>query len=203
MYVETKTLPDSVQAALRAAGYHRADIEVEVKAELYARGAYGTGYRAYFALVNLATGETQVELGAWGGANPFSALPLDRPEPQRLTLVPGFAVLTGSVGHKALLDLVLHPDNAARWLPAPAEITPRDKWILGCFAGLTSAGRKNEFERRGKHAPQEAEIAGLVSRGYLSRNKAGATAITTKGRNAAGDAGRRQNFVPQTQGGLP
>jgi len=196
IHVETKELPACVRVALERAGYKRKDIGVSLTETLRSPGAYGTGYRAFVCVINLATGAAKTEVGAWGGANPFSNSPLDR-GPESMPLPPGFVAITGSVGHKALLSLYMNPANAAPWLPAPSEVTARQAWILGCYAGLTSAGRKDEFARRGPERPTLEEIDELVSRGLLSRNKAGATALTTEGRNAAGDPGARQRFVPR------
>jgi hypothetical protein len=38
---------------------------------------------------------------------------------------------------------------------------------------------------------------GLVSRGFLKQNRAGACQITTEGRNSAGTAGNRPRFMPR------
>ncbi len=63
------------------------------------------------------------------------------------------------------------------------------------FKGLTSAGRKDEWSRRGS-VPSETELDALATRGLLKRAKNGATQITTEGRNALGiDAGKSVPFA--------
>jgi len=195
MYIPTKTLPDSLRDALASVGYGRTDIEINVADHFSAPSAFGDGCRASAMVVELATGRREETQGSWGGANPFEAKPID--QGGSCALPPGFAALTSS-GFKNLWRLYIHPQNAAPLLPARSELSPRDAWILGCFAGLTSAGRKDEFVRHGRHGgPTPDEISSLVARGLLKSNRAGACQITTEGRNSAGEAGRRQGFVPR------
>lgn len=91
-----------------------------------------------------------------------------------------------------------------------ASLTDLEQAVLEAHGGLTSAGRKNEFERwendaawnrswwkgspvtgtshREKSADARrqinAAVDSLVARGLLKKNKAGAVAITTEGKNA-------------------
>ncbi len=180
IHVETKTLPDSLRSALESLGYFRRDIDVTVRESFHPSKAHGTGYRAACVVVNLSTGERKAEVGDWGGSNMHHAAPVDYAD--SLALAPGFAAIHGSIGHKALLSLVIHPDNAARFLPEKKELSPRVRWILYCYDGLNPRGRKNEFERHG--APLASELNALVAAGYLKTNKAGASQITTAGKNA-------------------
>lgn len=190
LYTETKLLPETVRRALENAGHHKADIEISQATEFRAPGAYGTGSRGYVAVVNLATGESQESFGSWGGANPFQTLPVDEPD-GKAPLAPGFVAIVGNVGYRSFFELIVHPENFAKVLPpADESVTPRERWILGVFKSLTSKGRKDEFGRHG--TPSAAEFDSLVARGFLTRNKAGAMALTTAGKNAAG---RYENFV--------
>jgi len=197
MYVPVKTLPDSIRAALRSVGYGGKDIDVEVSETFQAPGSYGAGHRGRVLVVELATGRTQYAQGSYGGDNPFSTSPVDSYE--KSPLPPGFAALTS--GHQKIWHLHLNPANAAAWLPGPPEVSPRERWILWAYDGLTSAGRKDEFERRGRGAaPSQDEITELVRRGFLKQNKAGAVQITTEGKNVRTGLYREPPFVARSGG---
>jgi hypothetical protein len=81
-------------------------------------------------------------------------------------------------------SIYIHPTAIAPLLPAAPAISDRDKSILLAFRSLTSAGRKDEWSRNAASRPTTEELDRLVAAGLLSRNKAGAMAITTEGRNA-------------------
>lgn len=186
MHIETKSLPESLKAALRAVGYGAADIGVRVTETYSAQSCANDGQRGFTMAVNIATGERDEHHGSWGGANPFGANAVDSDGTAR-PLAPGFVVVQGTTGYpRTFATLLVHPSNAAPLLPAKAELTDRQRSILGQFAGLTSAGRKNEWERYPASKPTEAEIAELVARGLLKQNKAGAISITTEGKNNRG-----------------
>jgi hypothetical protein len=180
MYVPTKTLPDSIRKALRSVGYGKADIDVKIGDHFMAPSSYGAGHRAQVIVVDLVSGRMQHETGSWGGQNIFQARPVDEPG-GRSRLPPGFIALTS--GMTGIWHLHVHPENAAKFLPEAAEVTPRQKWILYTFNALTSAGRKNEWDRAGRHAPHPEELQELLDRGLLKANKAGAMQITTDGKN--------------------
>lgn len=187
IHVETKTLPDSLQRALRAIGYGRADIGVR-PTESYTQWApSGQGQRAFTMAVNLATGDRTVAQGSWGGPNmfnPSNAVDLDS---ELRPLPPGFAIVQGTQGYKPSATVMIHPSNAAPLLPATAELSEREQYLVNVFVGLNSHGRKEHFARRsGEHGgpPSEVELLALADRGFITRNKAGAVAVTTAGRNA-------------------
>ena len=83
------------------------------------------------------------------------------------------------------LTFYLLPTDAAPLLPPPSEeLTETELVILAIIRGLKSGYRAEEYRRKGiSEGELEAYKAGLIKRGYL--NAAGA--ITTKGKNAAGD----------------
>ena len=131
-------------------------------------------------------GETKSFEGSWGGANMFNpgnAVDLDktqRPLPE------GFAVIKGSTGNFMHAYILLNPNNLAKFLPInDVELSPRDRWILYTFDGLTSAGRKDEW-RYSRDIPSEDDLNRLAEMGYLKRSRNGATKITTEGKNALG-----------------
>lgn len=185
MHIETKNLPESIQSALRSVGYGRADILVRASESYTAAQASGNGSRAFVVAVEIATGRTESHMGSWGGANMFSpgnAVDLDttaRPLP------PGFAVIEGhhGGGRPVYAELRLHPSNLAPLLPVRATLTERQAFLMYVFARYNSAGRRNEFERKG--APSAAELAELVALGYITQNRAGAVSVTTAGKNVA------------------
>lgn len=193
MHVPLRDLPPTIQKALRDVGYGRKDIEVEVGSTFSAPIAYGTGHRARVMVVNIATGERQEATGSWGGVNPFRQAPVDVPF-AKSKLPPGFVALTS--GHTKFWTLHVNPENAARLLPSAekAELDLRELWLLWSFRGLTSAGRKNEWQR-GTYdnplggPPTKAELTSLEAKGLIKTNSAGASQITTEGRNVIGKTG--------------
>ncbi len=183
IHIQTKTLPDSLKSALSAVGYGAADVAIEVTETYSAQAFANDGQRGFTMAVNLATGERHERQGSWGGANPFSANAVDSDGAER-PLAPGFAVVQGTTGYpRTFATILLHPSNAAPLLPAKAGLTDRQRRILTQFGGLTSAGRKDEWERNHESRPTADEIAKLVAAGMLKQNKAGALSITTEGKN--------------------
>jgi len=198
VYAKTSDLPDAIQRALDEVGYGRKDIEVEAAEEISPLGAGGAGRREFFAIVDLSSGRHEVEWGSWGGANMFSPenrVDLDR---NAYRIPANVAVVRGSSGggHPTNARVYVRPDMLAPLLPAAGvSVTPRERWVLYTFDALTSAGRKDEWARE-RHPPSPAELDAFVARGWLKRNKAGATQITTEGRNALGrPAGRSVEYA--------
>jgi hypothetical protein len=186
-YVSTSDLPDSLRAALRELGYHRPDVAVEVHENASRHDVSGAGYRAYCCVVDLATGRRRIERGSWGGPNPYQAPAVDRDQ-AAYAIPAGAAVINGREGgaQPVSATITISPANAAALLPAAADISRREAWILYCYKALTSAGRKREFEEGGAggRPPSEAELDALAERGLLKRAKNGRTSITTAGKNA-------------------
>lgn len=186
-YTKICDLPESLRSTLTELGYACKDVEV-VARELVSRNYAGSaGQKGFCAIVDLATGRHTIELGSWGGANMFSpdnAVDLDG---KSYAIPPNVAVITGSSGGRGTFATVyVRPDAIAPLLPPAAEVTARQRWILYCFDAYTSAGRKDEFRRVSYtgRGPSDVELDALVSRGFLKRNRAGATQITTEGKNA-------------------
>lgn len=190
MHVDVKDLPEPLKSAVRHVTGMKS-VVLEVGDTFDAPGAYGKGYRGQVLVVNISTGERQYVAGSWGGANPFRQSPVDDPM-GRSPLPPGFAALT--TGGR-VWTLHLNPANVANLLPAPAEshdLTLREMWLLWSYRALTSAGRKDEWERSTSRdnpvggPPSQAEIAELARKGVITVNRAGAAQITTLGRNIIG-----------------
>lgn len=182
--IEIKTLPDTLRAALKSVSFHCTDIGVVVTDKVSANAQGSAGSRGFVLVVDIASGEMTRHTGSWGGANAFERRQVDL-DTNEYDMRAGLAVISGSTGHpRTFATLYLHQDNFARFLPAAPEISERDRTILAQFRSLTSAGRKDEWSRYPQSRPTETELVSLVSRGLLSRNAAGATKITTAGKNA-------------------
>ncbi len=188
-YVNVKDLPAPVQAALSSVGYGSKDIRVEAASTVVLSASGGNGYRAFTTLVNLTAGTHRTEWGSWGGANMFSPHNAVDNDDRSYTLPADGCAVTGHVGGgKPVYAVVRVPASMVdRMLPAADEsLTDVERATLGCFKGLKSGPYRQDALRRA--GATEDMITSLVARGYLTRNRAGATAITTKGKNAAGRA---------------
>ena len=177
MYMSIKDLTPSLQSALNDLGYHRPDISVEAKETIDISCCAGDGMRGYYALVSLdGSIPAEIHYGSWGGQNMFEVKRVDVDRGQH-TMIPGVAVITGSSGGRGnFARITLHPSNIVALLPAKLDITAEQKGILESFVGLKPAYRPKY--------PAE-EIQALVELGLLKQNKAGATQVTTAGKNAA------------------
>ncbi len=179
MYIEVKALPDVVQAALTDFGYHRKDIAVSASETFTFSGAYGDGYKAIAIAVELSTGHCKRYEGSWGGSNPFTQTVVD--SGKSIPTAPGFVVIDGQIGggKPTSASLVVHPQTMVPLLPAPVELSDVELGALRAFGYKSGPYRQDALRNV---AP--AVLDGLVAKGFLSRNKAGATQLTTAGRNA-------------------
>ena len=183
--VEVKSLPQTVKNALKNVGYGRQDIAVEASPTFTHESAYGDGYRAFTVALNLETGETKSMQGSWGGASINYQSQVDSDQ-NAYTIPVGGAILQGQQGggRPVSCRLVLNPENVAKLLPsASSDVSERDRNILAVFGGIKSSYRADYLKEY-----TSAEIDSLVERGFLARNKAGSTSITTAGKNARGNA---------------
>lgn len=188
MWIETRELPEAVRVALERVSYGRKDVEVRVTRDLVMSSAGSKGRRAFVLMVNLSTGEVDGQYGSWGGENMFNPRnPVDR-DSRAYQLPPNGVVVLGSQGYpQTFLTLYVSPDLIDRtMLPAAAEELTKEEldgvYAHACIKG--GAYRREELRRRNVRAET---VDGLVSRGYLSENRAGARQVTTAGRNALGD----------------
>lgn len=184
IYAKVRELPEPIQRVLREVRFGKPAIAIEPHEKVSRAGASSDGRRAFVAIVDMASGQSKIEWGSWGGPNPFNprnAVDLDR---TLYEIPPNIAVIEGSIGQKTYATVKVRPDVLVPLLPGATNLTDRDKRTLNQFAGLTSAGRKNEWERYPERKPTDAELDSLASRGLLKRARNGATSITTEGRNA-------------------
>jgi hypothetical protein len=194
-YVAVRDLPTAVQSALESVRYGSADIRVVAAEKVYLGDAgAGDGVRAFTVLVDLDKGAHHTIMGSWGGQNMFDRTnPVDN-DRNEYALPGNGAAITGSLGGGRPTYATLHipASMTARILPTASETLPQDELdFLACYKGYTSAYRKELFARRPESG---AVIDRLVDKGLVKRNKAGATQITTAGKNAAGDHRVAYNF---------
>lgn len=186
IHSKVKDLPECIQSALKSVGYGRADIRIDAAEKTDPGAASGSGQKAFCIIINMATGEVKEMFGSWGGQNLFNADNQVDNDRSLYDIPSGYAVIKGSIGGQVYAYMTVHPDNIVKYLPVhDVELDARDKWILYTFDGLTSAGRRNEWERC-NDKPSEDDLNRLAAKGYLKRNKNGATQITTEGKNALG-----------------
>jgi hypothetical protein len=117
--------------------------------------------------------------GSWGGANAFvnnNVIDLDSNE---YTIPLDCAVIKGSEGYLGTIaSVILNPGNLPKWLPAKVDMSKEELDVLNQFISLKSSYR--DLTGKGE------VVDSLVQRGFLKRNKTGATAITVEGKNAYG-----------------
>lgn len=189
MHIATKELPEKIQNMLKSMGYAKKDISVEGAESISPVDMPYKGNRCYFAVINLATGEQNVSQGSWGGANAFNPENRVDLDSKNYPIPENVVVIKGQSGYLNTASIYVNPINLQKFIPEKIEITEEERNVLEMFRGLTPAGRKNEISRKAlydrNYPAKFAAIAdALVAKGLLKRNKAGATQITTEGKNA-------------------
>lgn len=182
MYAKVAELPDTIRQTLSNLGYHRKDIFLSAKEEVSPSVCGGDGKRGFCIILNVSTGKKKKMWGSWGGSNMFNPNNQVDLDTNMYKIPDDFCVITGTIGNGTYAELTVNPNNMLKALPEAPDISDRDKWILYTFKGLTSAGRKNEWNRE-DDIPTEDDLNRLASAGYLKRSKNGATRITTEGKN--------------------
>jgi hypothetical protein len=158
-------------------------------------GLWDGGSRDTYTLVN-------VETGASIEASDNMSAPWSRSTADRVVkLQPGFAVIEHSMfcGKDMGLRFYVHPENAAKLLPAPAApLSAHERLVLDATCGLKSSYMGKDryemsFDNVRYRAPEErasfptrsqwdAAKASLIGKGLLNR----AGAVTVAGKNARG-----------------
>lgn len=184
MYAKINELPAPIIAALESVGYGRKDICVEARSTVALSGGGGDGIQCFVTLVNLTTGQHETRYGSWGGANMFNRdNPVDNDHGSYPLPANGVAIRGSRGGGRPVYATLLVPASMVdRMLPAPAvELTPTEREALVIFKSYKGgAYRRDALTRAGV---TDETITSLVTRGFLTRNRAGATAITTDGKN--------------------
>jgi len=154
-------------------------------------GLWGGGSRETYHVIDLNTGRTINAPGQY--AAPWDS---SRRE-QKVELVPSIAIVEHSIfcGKDMGLTFYIHPDNAAKLLPAPqAELSAHEKIVLNATCSFKSSyGGRDRYQMAQdnyRYRPCEGGYpsreqwetakASLIAQGLL--NKAGA--VTPAGRNA-------------------
>jgi hypothetical protein len=125
--------------------------------------------------VNLDTGERKSMIGSWGGGNMFTSTLVDAGS-EMAELPANGAVIKGTMGYpRTYATIYAHPNALGRFLPAGEddrdELTAEELQALYCFVCIKGGEyRREELRRR---SVSDSTVDGLVSRGYLKRNRAG------------------------------
>lgn len=194
-YIKVSELPESIKRALSSAGYFGKDIRVEVKERMEPRPPSADGRKGFVAICRLDdSNEFEIRWGSFGGINPFTKT-VDNIEgvidiPRDVAIVTGLS--SAGTGYPAYATIHVSPMNMnPTLLPASSDLSDREKMILAIFKMLKSSARPGYLKEM--KATNE-EIEGLISRGFLKRNKAGAISITTEGKNNAGKEYYKSRF---------
>lgn len=196
VYSKVKDLPETIQHALSTLGYTRTDIELEISESVSPAVGGGDGYRGFCCIVDIITGQFDTKMGSWGGSNAFNPNNVVDQDINSYNIPDNVAVIKGTSGgsRPVYATITLSPNNMIKALPEKVDLTDRDKWILYTFKALTSAGRKNEWERE-NDKPSEADLIRFAGNGWITRSSNGACKITTEGKNVLGQAMRKCMFV--------
>lgn len=185
MHVIVKELSPHIQDALASVGYHVKDIRVVAAQMLDTQAIANDGQRAYCIIVNLDTGEHKAMSGNWAGGGWASGSNIVDAGSDRVPMPLNAAVIKGTQGHpRTFATLYAHPNTTGKMLPSGEDeaLSDDDQQALYCFGAIKGGEyRRDEMRRRNV---SDATVDSLVERGYLKRNKAGATQITTSGKNA-------------------
>jgi len=151
-------------------------------------GLWSGGSRDLYTLINFESG-VQIEMPNQQAA-PWSHTRRD----QTIDLKPGFAVVKHSdfCGHDMGLTFYVHPDNAARLLPAPVELSDHEKVLLSATCQYkASYGGRDRYEMARPYGGDalayyptreqwEQAKQSLIQKGLLDKRGA----VTVAGRNA-------------------
>ena len=196
VYSKVKDLPETIQRVLSTLGYTRADIELEVSESVSPAVGGGDGLRGFCCIMNIETGQFDTKMGSWGGSNAFNPNNQVDQDLNSYVIPNNVAVIKGTSGgsRPVYASITLSPNNIIKALPEKIELSPRDKWLMYTFKALTSAGRKNEWERE-NDKPSESDLKRFVDSGWIKRASNGACQITTEGKNVLGQAMGKSMFV--------
>lgn len=188
-YVLVKDLPEIVQQALDGVNFHKKDISVNTSETVtLGGGGGGDGHRSFVVLIDLDAERVQTLHGSWGGANMFNRTNAVDLDDQAHALPQNGLAIVGSMGGGIPVMARIHipASMAAKILtagPVGEPLTKVELDALSIFVGYKAFARPEYLSRAGVTT---AILDSLVERGFLKRNRAGATSITTQGKNAAG-----------------
>lgn len=187
--VAVRDLPPGLQTALKRLGFRGRDISVRADATPSMSDSGGDGTRGFFQVVDILNGRVLHETeGSWGGPNMFSQKPMDKLDAAPYSLKPGQAAIKGHTGGRMWAYIMYHPSDKDTILPVKdsVSLTPAEKTALNVLS-FTSAYRADAWRREdlpGRYEISNPLIQGLISKGLVATNKAGALMLTTAGKNA-------------------
>lgn len=185
MHVEIKSLPAHVQNAIAKVKHSGRDIEC-IECNTVNPEYYGSdGSRGVFGIFD-SNGYGQIHYGSWGGPNMFSSPAVDKSNVD-VNLPDGKFALKGSNGNFNYIKLYANASTLTELCPqknVDTELTDIEREVLWAHVNRTSAYRKQHYyDHKITAAQLELALDSLVGNGLIKRNKAGATSITTDGRN--------------------
>ena len=192
MYVKVKDLPDHIRRACKLLGHNRESINCVRVNEVSKLYHGNTGARGVFRLVSIESGVLETVYGSWGGPSYLTISvwltgnPVDEFE-GNVELPDGIVALKGSTGHLNLLTLYASESTMAM-LPQgqTEELTSIEKVVLYAHASLKGGKYRKEFYQRHRMTAAQLDLtlSSLAGKELIKINKAGASSITTNGRNA-------------------
>ncbi len=188
MYVNTNTLPNVVKRAMESVKYFKSDIEVIHTNSVTPNIQGNDGQKGFCILIDLNTDKFQTLMGSWGGANMFNrdnVVDLDNTD---YPLNEGMVVIKGTMGYPSTwARIYAHQGSSILPLPTNSDMTDKEMFVLSCYVGLKSFARNDEMLRWMTDTEITQTVTKLIESGHIKANKAGATQITTQGKNAVGD----------------
>lgn len=187
IFVDLKDLPEVLQRALQSVGYRKPNIGVKQATSFRPNDGSSAfeGNRGYLLIVDMKSGQFKHFQGSYGGSNMFTKNTVDDDDSVN-PIPPNGAVITGESGGRGhFAHILVHPSNfAALALPEGEALLPKEQKALNAIGSLTSAGRKDEFQRAGlgAYGPENPLVKRLAELGLVKiqgRN----VSITTLGKN--------------------
>ncbi len=117
--LKVSTLPTQIKSFLKGLGYTRREVTVVTAAEFNAP-LVAEGRRGLTAALNLTTGETKVEKGAWGGPSPWDRSRIDALAcaDVKIKTHPDGVFFDGEDGSYGVCGrLVIHPEFKTLYFP--------------------------------------------------------------------------------------
>lgn len=188
VYVDVKDLPETLQRALKEVEYGKKNINIQGADSVTLTSVSGDGARAFYAIVDVASGRSHVEYGSWGGANPFEQKRVDLDD-RKYTLPMNGALIKGvsGRGQPVYATIYVHHDMMPNFLPVEEELSEQEKKALYAISTLTSQGRTDYFQRArlGPYSFKNPFVQSLNKKDLISIASNGGLKATTKGKNVA------------------
>lgn len=188
VYVDVKDLPETLQRALKDVDYAKKNINIQGTDSVTLMNSAGDGARAFYSVVDVASGRTQVEYGNWGGASPFGQRQVDLDDRKHKIPMNG-ALIKGIMGRgqPVYATIYVHHDMMPKFLPADEDLSEQEKKALYAISSLTSKGRADHFQRArlGPYSFDNPFVQSLSKKGLVTIAANGGIKVTTEGKNQA------------------